>query len=156
MRALLNELGNPQDCYPIIHVGGTAGKGSTASIASSILVSAGYKTGLHVSPHLQDIRERAQVNGALMTKDNFVRLANLVKRNVELVEEKYDYGRPSYFEALLALAFQHFKEEKVQVGVIEVGLGGTLDGTNVVKSKVAILTMSGSTTRRYSARPCRG
>ena len=141
--ALLNLMGNPQDSYATVHVGGTAGKGSTATIIAKILQCSGYKVGLHVSPHLEDMRERAQVNGELMTKSEFVDLVNRIKPYIERVSKQYKYGVPTYFEALLALTFQHFKDSNVEIAVIEVGLGGTLDGTNVIEPKVAILTNVG-------------
>ncbi len=143
IRALAKEAGNPQDSYHIIHVGGTAGKGSTATFAASMLQESGYDIGLHISPHLQDIRERAQVNGRLMGKEDFVRLAKEMKEYVELVGDKYGYGIPTYFEALVMLAFRHFEENEVDAAVIEVGLGGALDGTNIVMPKVAVLTNVG-------------
>jgi dihydrofolate synthase/folylpolyglutamate synthase len=143
MHALLDELGNPHEAYPIVHIGGTAGKGSTATIAAGIFQTAGYKTGLHLSPHLEDIRERAQINGSLMAPDSFVRLVGVVKGAVERVELNYGYGKPTRFEALVAAAFQHFKDEAVDIAVVEVGLGGKLDGTNVVNSQVSVLTNIG-------------
>jgi dihydrofolate synthase/folylpolyglutamate synthase len=143
MRALLGAMDNPQDAYPIIHIGGTAGKGSTATIAAKILQTAGYKTGLHTSPHLEDIRERAIVNGVLMDEAEFVRLTKIVKEAADRVSAEYSYGAPTYFESLVALSFQHFKDEMVDVAVVEVGLGGKLDATNIVKSKVAVLTNVG-------------
>ena len=143
IRALLKLMGNPQDSYPTVHVGGTAGKGSTSTIIAGILQQAGYKTGLHVSPHLEDIREREMVDGHIMTKANFVRLVNYIRPYVEQTESQYPYGVPTYFEALLALTFKHFKDMRVDVAVIEVGLGGRLDGTNVITPKVAVLTNVG-------------
>lgn len=136
-------LGDPQDSYPIVHVGGTAGKGSTATMVAAILQSAGYRVGLHVSPHLQDIRERAQVNGGLMSEGKFVNLVRKLREHVDFVEESHSYGKPTYFETLVMLAFEHFRREKVDVAVIEVGMGGTFDATNIVKSKVAVLTNVG-------------
>ena len=143
MRALLDVMGNPQDAYPTIHIAGTAGKGSTATMIASILQSAGYKTGLHVSPHLEDIRERMQVDGSFPSKKRFVELVDKVKGHVEEVERSSNHGRPSYFEALLAVAFENFRDEKVDVAVVEVGMGGRLDGTNVIKPRVAVLTNIG-------------
>ncbi len=143
IRALLEVMGNPQDAYPTIHVGGTAGKGSTATMIAAILQQSGYKVGLHLSPHLQDIRERAQVNGKLVSKADFVKEVKAVRRQVERTAREHPYGTPTYFEMLIALAFEHFKRRKVDVAVIEVGLGGTFDGTNVIKPKVAVLTNVG-------------
>ena len=115
MRALLDVMGNPQDAYPAIHIAGTAGKGSTATMIASILQSAGYKTGLHVSPHLEDIRERMQVDGRFPGKKRFVELVDKVKGRVQEVESGSKHGRPSYFEALLAVAFENFRDEKVDL-----------------------------------------
>jgi dihydrofolate synthase / folylpolyglutamate synthase len=143
MQALMKEMGNPQDSYPTVHVGGTAGKGSTSTMIAAILEEAGYKTGLHVSPHLEDIRERSQVNGMLMPKGEFVSLTNYVKSYIDIVGKKHPYGSPTYFEALVAITLEHFKREKVEIGVIEVGLGGKLDGTNIITPKVAVLTNVG-------------
>jgi dihydrofolate synthase / folylpolyglutamate synthase len=143
IKALLDLMENPQDSYPTIHVGGTAGKGSTATMIATIMQSAGYKTGLHVSPHLQNIRERMQVDGKLPSEKRFVELVNSVKECVEKVEADSGHGRPSYFEALLAMTFENFRMEKVDVAVVEVGMGGRLDGTNVINPKLVVLTNIG-------------
>lgn len=143
IRLLLEVMRNPQDAYPTVHVGGTAGKGSTCTVLSHILNCAGYRVGLHVSPHIQDIREREQVNGRLVSEDKFVKLTNYVKQCSEEVANNSGYGMPTYFEMLVAMSFQHFKDEKVDIAVIEVGLGGRLDGTNVINPKVAIITNVG-------------
>ncbi len=143
IRALLGLMGNPQSAYPTIHVGGTAGKGSTSMIIAGILQQAGYSVGLHVSPHLEDIREREQVNGKIMSKTDFLNLVNYIKPYLEQTAERYPYGMPTYFEAMLALAFEHFRKSGVDIAVIEVGLGGRLDGTNVITPKVAVLTNVG-------------
>ena len=143
IRALLAVMGNPQESYATVHVGGTAGKGSTATIIARILQDSGYRTGLHVSPHLEDIRERGQVNGKLMTKREFVDLVNRIRPCVEQTARQHGYGMPTYFEVLVALALQHFKDKMVDIAVIEVGLGGRLDGTNIITPKVAVLTNVG-------------
>jgi dihydrofolate synthase/folylpolyglutamate synthase len=142
MEALLKEMGDPHRQYSTIHVGGTAGKGSVATMISKITESAGFKTGLHISPHLQDIRERMQVNGKMMKEKEFIALVVAVRNAVEKVE-KSRHGKPSYFEAMLAMSFHHFMMEGVDVAVIEVGLGGRLDGTNVVAPEVVVLTNVG-------------
>ncbi len=133
MKSFLNLLDNPQNKFKSIHVAGTAGKGSTSSILSHILVESGYKTGLHLSPHLEDIRERMQINNKLIEEEKFVKLVNQIIPAVEKIN-------PSYFETLTALAFLHFVNEKVDYAVIEVGLGGTLDATNIIKPDSTILT----------------
>jgi dihydrofolate synthase/folylpolyglutamate synthase len=142
-KALLETLGNPQDSFPTVHVGGTSGKGSTAIILAEILKNSGYKTGLHISPHLEDIRERMQVNGKLMSASAFVDIVKHLKPFIEKVKREYDYGWPSYFEVLVALSFEHFKREKVDIAVVEVGMGGRYDGTNTVSPYAAILTNVG-------------
>ncbi|MCL4375732.1 bifunctional folylpolyglutamate synthase/dihydrofolate synthase [Candidatus Marsarchaeota archaeon] len=143
MSALLQLMGNPQNAYPAVHIGGTAGKGSTSTMIASMLMRSGYKVGLHISPHLEDMRERAQVNMRIMSKPAFVRLVNNLSVYSECLSRRSGWGLPTYFEALLALSFQHFKEAGVEIGVIEVGLGGRYDGTNVILPKVAIITNVG-------------
>lgn len=142
LKALLDKMGNPQDSYPTVHVGGTAGKGSVATMISKITEAAGYKTGLHISPHLQDIRERMQVNGILPKEKDFVDMALLVRDSMEKLGKTVN-EKPSYFEALLAITFEHFRREKVDIAIIEVGMGGRLDGTNVIKPMVTVLTNVG-------------
>lgn len=136
---LLELLDNPHKKFHSIHVGGTSGKGSTSTMISCILKEAGYKTGLHVSPHLEDIRERMQIDNKMITRENFIELVNILKPGIEKMKSEYD-EEPTYFEALVALAFLHFSIEKVDIAVIEVGLGGLLDGTNVIMPEVAVLT----------------
>ena len=143
MHALLGLMGNPQNAYPTVHIGGTAGKGSTSTMIASMLMSSGYKVGLHISPHLEDMRERAQVNLGLMPKHAFVTLVNKVAMYSKQLSSSGDFGLPTYFEALLAICFQHFKDEAVEIGIIEVGLGGKYDGTNVINPEVAVITNVG-------------
>lgn len=140
---LLSLLGNPHQAYPSIHIGGTSGKGSTATVAATILTQAGYKTGLHLSPHLQLINERHQINNQIAPTTRLVKYFIDVKAAMEIVAKENPFGRPSYFEAQTALAFYYFQQEAVDVAVIEVGLGGTLDATNVVPASVAVLTNVG-------------
>jgi len=140
---LMNLLGNPQDKYPTIHITGTSGKGSTAYLISSILTSAGYKVGLHISPHLISITERIQINNENLKEKKFVDLVNRIIPYIEKTA-KSKYGIPTYFEVLVALAFQAFYEEKVDLAVIEVGMGGKYDGTNVIKKPlVSVITNVG-------------
>ena len=143
IKALLSKMGNPQNAYATVHVGGTSGKGSTSTIIAEILINAGFKVGLHISPHLEDIREREQVNGKLMSESKFVQLTNYIKKMSEEISRETIYGAPTYFEMLLAIAFQYFKDENVDIAVIEVGLGGRLDGTNIILPKVAVITNVG-------------
>lgn len=138
----LNLLGNPHKDLTFIHVGGTSGKGSTASILSSILTESGYKTGLHVSPHVMTIRERMQINGTTISKERFTAIFQQIQPQIEKMIE--DYGvPPSYFEILLAMAYIYFKEEACDLVVLEVGLGGKLDATNVIDCKYQIITNIG-------------
>lgn len=137
---LLSLLGNPEKTFKAIHVGGTSGKGSTAFLLSSLLSAAGYRVGLHLSPHLQVITERMQVNNRFISASRFCDLIESIKPFIERVDKEGSFGKPSYFEALVALSFQYFAMQKVDLAVIEVGLGGTLDATNVISPLVAIIT----------------
>lgn len=140
--ALMELLGNPQDVYPVIHVAGTSGKGSTSSMCSSILNAAGYKVGLNISPHVISIRERIQINNEMISESDFARIITELQPLIEEFSQG-QYGAASYFDVIVAAACVYFKEQKVDAAVFEVGLGGTLDGTNVVKSDIAIITPIG-------------
>lgn len=142
MRAFLKKLGNPQCQYPTIHIVGTAGKGSTAFFSAKILEKAGLKVGLHASPHLQTLRERFVVNGQIVSEPEYLKIINSLIPTINEMRES-QYGVPSYFEILVASAFVYFAREKVDVAVIEAGLGGRLDGTNVLRATVAVLTNVG-------------
>ncbi|MGD0021923.1 MAG: folylpolyglutamate synthase/dihydrofolate synthase family protein [Smithellaceae bacterium] len=129
---LLSRLGNPQNDYRTILIAGTNGKGSTATMAASILESAGYKAGLYTSPHLVDVRERIVINGKKITRNDF---------NQIIVNIKEKLKNPlTYFELLTVAAFVYFQRRKVDIAVLEVGLGGRLDATNVCKPLVSIIT----------------
>lgn len=142
MRAFLALLGDPQDDLRCIHVGGTAGKGSTASMCDAILRAAGYKVGLHTKPHLRCVTERARINGLPVGEARFAAvLSGLLPAIGEM--ERTQWGKPSYFEILVALSFRFFVEERVDAAVVEVGVGGRLDGTNVLTPLVCILTNVG-------------
>ena len=121
---LCEALGNPQNQFKAIHIAGTNGKGSTSHMLAAILQTAGYKTGLYTSPHLKDFRERIKINGQ-WCDENFV--TDFTKKIQPLIEEI----EPSFFEITVAMAFAYFAKEKVDVAVIEVGLGGRLDSTNI-------------------------
>jgi len=136
IRILCNHLGNPQNQYQTIHVGGTNGKGSTSHMLSAILQTAGYKTGLYTSPHLYDFRERIKINGEMVTHDFVV---DFVQRVQPLIEEI----QPSFFEITVAMSFEWFAQQKVDVAVIEVGLGGRLDSTNIIDPALSIITNIG-------------
>ena len=141
IRALLHELGDPHRRYPIIHVGGTSGKSSTSAMIASALQAAGHRTGLHTKPHLHAMTERARVDGRPVVAGRFAALLDGMMPAIERTTQRY--GRPTYYETLLALAFVHFAHERVAVAVIEVGLGGRLDGTNVIDPVVAAITSVG-------------
>jgi dihydrofolate synthase/folylpolyglutamate synthase len=130
---LLKELGNPHLNYDYAHITGTNGKGSTAHYCAGIQRAEGKRVGLYTSPHLSDFRERIVVNGRMAEKD---RLASILGELLKIAEKEYC----SFFEIATALAFEYFKEEKVDVAVLEVGMGGRWDATNIVDSKKAIIT----------------
>ncbi|MGH7198826.1 MAG: bifunctional folylpolyglutamate synthase/dihydrofolate synthase [Candidatus Omnitrophota bacterium] len=133
MRALAKALGNPQNAYESVIIAGSKGKGSTAAILSSILRMEDLKVGLYTSPHLEDIRERVQVNGLPISEARFIEETLHLRRTLDDVT--WRRNPPTYFEALTALAFHFFKEMKVQVAVLEVGLGGLYDSTNIAPAK---------------------
>jgi dihydrofolate synthase / folylpolyglutamate synthase len=141
MRALLRALGDPHRRYATIHVGGTSGKSSTATMIASVLQAAGHRTGLHTKPHLHSMTERARVDGRSITRADFASLLETMMPAIERTTA--GYGRPTYYETLLALAFAYFASERVEVAVIEVGIGGRLDGTNVIEPLVAAITSVG-------------
>ena len=126
-------LGNPEQQFKSIHIAGTNGKGSTAHMLAAIFQEAGYKTGLYTSPHLKDFRERVRVNGDMISEENVI---EFVKEN----ETKFDNVNPSFFEWTVALAFNHFAKTEVDIAIIETGLGGRLDSTNVITPELSIIT----------------
>lgn len=134
MRALMERLGNPHQKYPVIHVAGTKGKGSVSALSASALRATGYKVGFYSSPHLVDFTERIQVNGEAISHSELVRLVEALKPHVALID------RLTTFELTTALGFLYFSEQKVDIAVIEVGLGGRLDATNVVTPLVSVIT----------------
>jgi dihydrofolate synthase/folylpolyglutamate synthase len=134
MFALMEMLDNPQNKYPIIHVAGTKGKGSVSALAASALTAAGYKTGLYTSPHLQDYAERIQVNGWPIPHDELAELVDEIKPAVERVPFL------TTFEITTALGFLYFARQNCDAAVIEVGLGGRLDATNIVTPRVSVIT----------------
>ena len=141
---LLEIIGNPHFSYPVIHVGGTSGKGSTATMIAAILTEAGYRTGLHTSPHLQILNERHQIDGKIApTSQLWALYQELLPAIDQVAEELPQFGRVSYFEAQFALSALYFARQRIDVAVIEVGLGGRVDATNVVQSCVAVLTSVG-------------
>jgi dihydrofolate synthase / folylpolyglutamate synthase len=129
----LSYIGNPHENYPMIHVAGTNGKGSTVAIMEAILISAGHRVGVYTSPHLVDFRERIKINGRLIDKKY---ITDFFNNNIKKIE-----SLPiTFFETVTALAFAYFKDEKVDVALIETGMGGRLDATNVITPKVTIIT----------------
>ncbi|MET3979264.1 dihydrofolate synthase/folylpolyglutamate synthase [Mucilaginibacter sp. UYP25] len=134
--ALLNILDNPERKFKSIHVGGTNGKGSTSHMLAAILQVAGYKTGLYTSPHLKDFRERIRINGEMINQKTVVDFVAKHKPDFEHIQ-------PSFFEMTVALAFDVFAKEKVDVAIVEVGLGGRLDSTNVINPLLSIITNIG-------------
>src|SRR5215217_9573362 len=134
MFALMEELGNPQAKYPIIHVAGTKGKGSVAAFCASGLKAAGYKTGLYTSPHLWDYVERIQINGKPILHEQLIELVEELKPAVAKI------AKLTTFEITTALGFLAFAKNDVNAAVVEVGLGGRLDATNIVLPKVSVIT----------------
>jgi dihydrofolate synthase/folylpolyglutamate synthase len=140
VRVLLAALNNPERCFPAVLIAGTNGKGSTAATLASILNAAGLRTGLYTSPHLVRINERIRINGKEIADEDFALLHDLVDRTAErLVEEGELPWHPSFFEMLTAIAFEYFAH-KVEIAVLEVGMGGRLDATNVVDPRVSVIT----------------
>jgi len=133
IEALCKVLGNPEKKIKTIHIAGTNGKGSTSSLLASVLTESGYKVGLFTSPHLIDFRERIVINGEMISKGFVV---DFVAENKELVKEI----QPSFFEWTMALGFYYFETQKVDVAIIETGLGGRLDSSNVVNPLVSVIT----------------
>ena len=142
MRAFLELLGNPERRFRSVLVGGTAGKGSTATMCAAILRAAGYNVGLHTKPHLRTVTERAQLNGSLVSDERFAQLLESMLPAIDEMERS-EWGRPSYFEVIVGLAFRLFAEERVDVAVVEVGIGGALDATNLLAPSVCVITNIG-------------
>src|ERR1700694_2692822 len=141
MRVLLKGLGHPENLCPTVRVAGTNGKGSTAATLASILQASGLKTGLYTSPHLVRINERIRLNGLPISDDDFVMLHDGVDRTAErLVGEGDLPWHPSFFEMLTAMGFEYFARSRPDMVVLEVGMGGRLDATNVVEPRLSIIT----------------
>ena len=140
MEELLGRLGEPHLAGRSVHIAGTKGKGSTAAMVASALTAAGYATGLYTSPHLNDPRERIRVNGELIPEGELIALVERLKPEIEVVSQKATYGQLTTFEVLTALGFAYFKLKGVDFQVVEVGLGGRLDVTNVVQPEICLIT----------------
>jgi dihydrofolate synthase/folylpolyglutamate synthase len=135
MRELLHRLGDPHEEFRSIHVAGSKGKGSTCAMLESVLRQAGYRTGLFTSPHLSDVRERIQVQREIISHEDLVAVADIVRRTVDRMDQS-----PTFFEVATALGFLHFVRQQVDVAVVEVGLGGRFDSTNVLTPLVSVIT----------------
>jgi dihydrofolate synthase / folylpolyglutamate synthase len=133
---LCERLGNPQNKFKSIHVAGTNGKGSVSHMVAAIFQTSGYKTGLYTSPHLYDFRERIKVNGNMCDQDFVVDFVRRIKPAIEDIQ-------PSFFEITVAMAFDYFAQQEVDIAIIEVGLGGRLDSTNVITPELSIITNIG-------------
>jgi dihydrofolate synthase/folylpolyglutamate synthase len=134
--AICKFLGHPEKKIKTIHIAGTNGKGSTSHMLASIFQEAGYKTGLYTSPHLYDFRERIKVNGQMCSQDFVIDFTNKIKPCIEKIE-------PSFFEITVGMAFDYFVQEKVDIAIIETGLGGRLDSTNVIEPELSLITNIG-------------
>jgi len=137
---LLGRLDNPQNYARSIHIAGTKGKGSTSAMVASVLKSAGYKVGLYTSPHLLSYTERIQFDGRPILKEDWAKITELIRPHVEMENKISDLGQLTTFEIFTAMAFLHFRQVKADYQVLEVGLGGRLDATNVVQPQVCVIT----------------
>lgn len=133
---LCEHLGNPHHHFKSIHIAGTNGKGSVSHMLAAVLQNAGYNTGLYTSPHLKDFRERIKVNGSMISEDFVIDFTERIKPVIEKTE-------PSFFEITVAMAFEYFSQQKVDVAVIETGLGGRLDSTNIITPELSVITNIG-------------
>jgi dihydrofolate synthase / folylpolyglutamate synthase len=152
MRELLRRMGSPQDEMPIIHVAGTKGKGSTSAMLAAVLLAAGYRTGLFTSPHIERVEERIAIDGQPCSADEFAELIERARPHIEAIDQSPNPQipkspnptpsplGPTYFEILTAMALDHFRRRGVNAAVLEVGLGGRLDSTNVCLPCVSIIT----------------
>jgi dihydrofolate synthase/folylpolyglutamate synthase len=131
--SICDHLDNPQNKFKSIHVGGTNGKGSTSHMLSSILQESGYKVGLYTSPHLVDFRERIRVNGKMISKES---IEDFMNQNLNF----FDRNNFSFFEMTVGLAFDYFNNQNVEIAIIEVGMGGRLDSTNIINPILSIIT----------------
>jgi dihydrofolate synthase/folylpolyglutamate synthase len=130
---LLNLLDNPQNNFKSVHVAGTNGKGSTSHMLASVFQEAGYKTGLYTSPHLRDFRERIRINGEMIPEENVVQF-------IDNYKEKFEAMELSFFEMTVGMAFDYFSKEKIDIAIVEVGMGGRLDSTNLITPELSIIT----------------
>ncbi len=138
INCIVEELGHPQKNYKIVHVGGTNGKGSVCRVIGSILEKAGYKVGIYVSPHLQRFSERIIINNKEISEDEIVLLVEKIKPIIDDMLSKDNV--PTFFEIVTAMAFQYFSDKEIDFAIVEVGLGGRFDATNVVEPMVSVIT----------------
>ena len=143
IKALLNRLGNPEKGLEYVHIAGTKGKGSTAAMASSIFTAAGLKTGLYTSPHLIDFRERIKIDGKMISRKDTAAQVEALADAALVVRDDPSVGMLSFFEVYTALAFLYFKQQNCDMVVLETGLGGRLDATNVIIPRVCAITLIG-------------
>ena len=134
--ALLNMLGNPQNNFKSVHIAGTNGKGSCSHMLASIFQEAGYKTGLYTSPHLRDFRERIRINGEMIPQDNVVEF-------IEKHRKEFENMGLSFFEMTVGMAFDYFSNEQIDIAIVEVGMGGRLDSTNLITPELGVITNIG-------------
>ena len=134
--ALLNMLGNPQNNFKSVHVAGTNGKGSCSHMLASIFQEAGYKTGLYTSPHLRDFRERIRINGEMIPEEQVVDF-------IAKYQESFEKMELSFFEMTVGMAFDYFSNEQVDIAIVEVGMGGRLDSTNLITPELSVITNIG-------------
>ena len=130
---LLNLLDNPQNSFKSVHVAGTNGKGSVSHMLASVFQEAGYKTGLYTSPHLRDFRERIRINGEMIPEENVVQF-------IDTYKDKFESMELSFFEMTVGMAFDYFRNEKVDIAIVEVGMGGRLDSTNLITPELSVIT----------------
>ena len=140
MEQLLRPLGNPHLGARTVHIAGTKGKGSTAAMITQSLIEAGYKTGLFTSPHLHTLRERIKVNDVLISEEDFASIVTSIKPIIEAINQEATYGQLTTFEILTSVTLAYFKKSQVDFQVLEVGLGGRLDATNIVNTDICIIT----------------
>ena len=130
---LLNLLDNPQNSFKSVHVAGTNGKGSVSHMLASVFQEAGYKTGLYTSPHLRDFRERIRINGEMIPEENVVQF-------IDTYKDKFESMELSFFEMTVGMAFDYFRNEKIDIAIVEVGMGGRLDSTNLITPELSVIT----------------
>lgn len=134
--ALMKHLENPHKNFKSVHIAGTNGKGSVAHLMASVFQSAGYKTGLYTSPHLKDFRERIKINGEMVTEEVVTNFVKLNKKVIKTIQ-------PSFFEMTVGMAFQYFSDNNVDIAIVETGMGGRLDSTNILKPELSVITNIG-------------